>query len=363
MSAGRRVKYDDDGSPERIVWVLKASSKGSAVSELDTASDSVCICSSTRIARAGCVGFRLWNTFRAQFTVLDITSTRISSEDFTSWSLSLGEVHLDCTSLEAPRGWPFVCVIGTLLGVAVVVIIEFFETDVCIVRVLWERYVVRVSVKGLDSRIWRVRIVAQVSWIKDMRRQRAQHKKADLGWLFVYPQRQSGSMDNLRAKMRYGLPLSLDEWKLLLNAKCQKIRKAFSEKFTMMLMPWFNQLSSSWSSSWESARCTTRASMNNQVAWKYFSLSISRHRCSGASRSSFMWAESTCNVCKCESEIWIWSNAMSLNRLVLTFLAYIRSTIFPGWLLPRRNSIFSFLECLLNTPCGLWHGNYGRWGL
>lgn len=66
---------------------------------------------------------------------------------------------------------------------------------------------------------------------------------------------------------------------------------------------WFNQLSSSWSSSRERARCTTRASMNNQVAWKYFSLSISRHKCSGASRSNFMWAESTCNVCRCESSL------------------------------------------------------------
>jgi hypothetical protein len=134
-------------------------------------------------------------------------------------------------------------------------------------------------------------------------------------------------MDNLRAKMRYGLPLSLDEWKLLLNAKCQKVRKTLSTKFTTTLMPWFNQLSSSWSSSRESARCTTRASMNNQVAWKYFSLSISRHRCSGASRSNFMWAESTCNVCKCESDIYIYisNDAVLLYRQTSTHLLCLHS--------------------------------------
>jgi len=55
IPAGRRAKYDDEGSPERMVWVLKATSEGSIVSGSDKAGESACICSSTRIARAGCV--------------------------------------------------------------------------------------------------------------------------------------------------------------------------------------------------------------------------------------------------------------------------------------------------------------------
>ena len=64
-------------------------------------------------------------------------------------------------------------------------------------------------------------------------------------------------------------------------------------------MPYACQLWSS--SSWDSARCTTRARRNSHAACRYALLSIRRQRCSGASRRSLTCADRDCNACRCLS--------------------------------------------------------------
>lgn len=70
-----------------------------------------------------------------------------------------------------------------------------------------------------------------------------------------------------------------------------------SSMLTNTLIPSVFHVASS-GSSVTIARCTTRANKKSQVACKYCFFSRSRHKCSGASKSSFRWAESDCNTFK-----------------------------------------------------------------
>ena len=83
--------------------------------------------------------------------------------------------------------------------------------------------------------------------------------------------------------------------------KLDKRNQQESSIQTKTSSPWLLQVPSSCSSSRTRARWTTRASRNSQAAGKYFFRSMSRHKCSGASKSNFICAESSCSVCKCVS--------------------------------------------------------------
>ena len=116
-----------------------------------------------------------------------------------------------------------------------------------------------------------------------------------------FPQWQCRFVDDLWPKLRYHLPLALNQGKFCLERFLTSLCLNSNVTRTKTSMPSFIQDCSSVSSFRTNAWYTTRASKNSQAAGRYFLRSIRRHKCSGASRSIFRCAERTWRVYKCLS--------------------------------------------------------------